>query len=141
MIAPTSLTGSLPRVATFRVNTIHPSLNAWSRKHPMAVATWKIEYGQWVAIAIHEAVQAGTWDGQVFDQADVTLIHHFTPGHRHDADNVTPKFFLDSLVARGVLVDDDFDHMDLHLLNGTRSRPPWTEIRVTERKEKGEASC
>lgn len=137
MIEPADRTDSLPRVATFRVNTMHPSLNAWSRKHPMAVATWKIEYGQWMAMAIHEAVQTGTWDGQIFEQAEVTLIHHFVPGHRHDADNSSPKFFLDSLVAQGVLMDDDFDHINLHLLNGSRSRPPWTEIRITERHEEG----
>ena len=133
MLAP----APAPRLATFRVDTMHPSLNAWSRKHPMAVATWKIEYGQWMAMAIHEAVQTGTWDGQIFEQAEVTLIHHFVPGHRHDPDNGTPKFFLDSLVARGVLMDDDFDHINLHLLNGSRSRPPWTEIRITERPEEG----
>lgn len=134
MLAPTPA----PRLATFRVDTMHPSLNAWSRKHPLAVATWKIEYARWVAIAVQQARHAGTWDGQPFDQADVVFIHHFAPGHRHDPDNSVPKFFLDSLVACGVLVDDDFDHMDLHLLRGPRSRPAWTEIRITERPEKGD---
>jgi len=40
------------RKAIFRVEAVPPSLNAWSRRRPQAVAALKREYGRWVAVGI-----------------------------------------------------------------------------------------
>lgn len=118
------------RTATFRVQAVHPSLNTWSRQHPMVVAKLKAAFTDVILAAVWEARQAKTWDGRVFRRAVVTYRMHFASNRRVDPDNVTPKFFQDLLVDTGVLEDDDFAHVELRLERGKKARPPWTEIRV-----------
>ena len=120
------------RRATFRLEAIHPSLNTWTRQHPMKVARMKQEYGWFVRVAVQNAIAHQTWDGRMFDRARLTVRYHFPNNNRRDADNYASKFFNDGLVTLGVLRDDDFDHLELHIERGENAKPGWTELIVEE---------
>ncbi len=120
------------RRATFRLEAIHPSLNTWTRQHPMKVARMKQEYGWFVRVAVQNAIAHQTWDGRIFEKARLRVIHHFPDRRRHDPSNFSPKFWEDPLVTLGVLRDDDFDHLELHIERGENAKPGWTELIVEE---------
>lgn len=72
---------------------------------------------------------------QPYSYSDVFLIYHFSSNVRHDADNYAGKFLLDGLTKAGVIVDDDMNHIRLHISQGRINRKnPWTEIIVNEVK-------
>ena len=120
------------RQATFRIEAIHPSLNEWSRQNPFKVAEIKKQYALITGFAVGQAKIRGTWDGRTFERARLTVRYHFPNNNRRDADNYASKFFNDSLVALGVLRDDDFDHLELHIERGENAKPGWTELIVEE---------
>lgn len=123
------------RTATFRIEAVHPSLNVWSRSNPFKVATLKKAHARFVFAAVHAAKMHGHWDGHPFQKALVTVRYHFPTRARHDPDNATPKFYLDQLVASGVLADDDFTHLPvLTIVGGSVANPGWTEIVVEEQE-------
>lgn len=67
-----------------------------------------------------------------YDKADVHIVYYFPDNRRRDADNYCGKFLLDGLTKAGVIVDDSFNHISLHI-DGTAGKPARTEITVTER--------
>lgn len=124
------------RKAQFRIEAIHPSLNAWSRQNPFRVAKLKKELATFADVGILQAQRQGTWDGQPFGYARMTVILHPDNLRRMDLDNRSPKFFGDQLVNRGVLIDDcDSVVPELILKRGTKAKPAWTEILIEELTE------
>ena len=67
-----------------------------------------------------------------YDKADVYILYHFPDKRRRDADNYCGKFLLDGLTKAGVIVDDSFNHISLHI-DGTTGKPSRTEITIIER--------
>jgi Holliday junction resolvase RusA-like endonuclease len=127
------------RQATFRVEGLPKTLNAWSRAH------WTLRAGlaeetRWrVRLATQRALQVGQWDGNPFPQARVTVTFGWPNRRRRDLDNAVPKLLLDGLVAAGVLPDDSADRVvALTLQSGpVVGGPGWTELVVEEVDQDG----
>ena len=68
-----------------------------------------------------------------FEKANVTLEYYFRDNRRHDPDNYCGKMLLDGLTRGGVIVDDDMDHINLHVgKGGVDKERPRVEISVVE---------
>lgn len=65
------------------------------------------------------------------EYAQVTITYYFDNRRRHDADNYQ-KFLLDGLVAAGVIMDDDFSHIQVLCKGGYDKKNPRTEIEINE---------
>lgn len=65
------------------------------------------------------------------EYAQVTITFYFDNRRRHDADNYQ-KFLLDGLVAAGVIMDDDFSHIQVLCKGGYDKKNPRTEIEIEE---------
>lgn len=123
------------RKALFYLPGVPKGLNPQSR------APWQVnarEKEEWQAAMgwVIKAAKRRTWDGQPFEYAVVTAIFHWPTRGRHDPDNAAAacKAINDALVEQGVLIDDDFDHIDLVLRQGTPvAKPGQVEVLVEER--------
>ena len=70
------------------------------------------------------------------EQAKVTITYFFPDMKRRDPDNYCGKMILDGLTAAGIIVDDDFGHIDLTIRRGGVDREnPRTEVEITEKPE------
>ena len=68
-----------------------------------------------------------------FRKADVTLEYFFPDNRRRDPDNYAGKMLLDGLTRGGAIVDDSFEHINLHLAKGGVDKErPRVEISVVE---------
>jgi Holliday junction resolvase RusA-like endonuclease len=52
------------------------------------------------------------------EKAKITFTYYFPTKARHDADNMTPKFFMDGLTESGMIIDDDFKHIETLIVKG-----------------------
>lgn len=66
------------------------------------------------------------------DRARVAITYFFPDRRRRDPDNYAGKMLLDPLVQLGVLRDDSFAHVELHLAGSYDKAHPRTEIEVEE---------
>lgn len=105
-------------------STIPPSLNQWMIMPRMQMnATkqkWK-EFGIWL-------VNFYGCTNLKIEKARVTYIYYFPTRARHDADNYNCKFLGDALVQSGMLVDDDFKHIEVTYRGFYSKENPRTEI-------------
>lgn len=69
---------------------------------------------------------------QPYAFALVRLEYFFPDRRRRDPDNYAGKMVLDGLTAAGVIVDDDFSHINLTLHGRVDRDRPRLEIYVTE---------
>lgn len=67
-----------------------------------------------------------------YRQAHVEIMYYFPTRVRHDPDNYAGKFILDGLTRAGVIVDDDLDHIHLHIAGRVDRLNPRTVITVKE---------
>lgn len=105
--------------------TIPPSLNQWmvmkrfQMNHQKQV--WK-EFGEWL-------VQHNNLQNKSIDKCNIIIEYFFDSKRRHDSDNYTPKNLFDSFTVSGLLVDDDFSHVESLTIKGNYSKEdPRTEI-------------
>jgi Holliday junction resolvase RusA-like endonuclease len=106
---------------------IPPSLNAWMimpRFQMNALKQhWK-EFGNWL-------VGYYGYVNKKIDKCNIIIEYFFDSKRRHDADNFTPKNLFDSFTVSGLLVDDDFNHVESLVIKGNYSKNnPRTEIRI-----------
>ena len=104
---------------------IPPSLNTWMimRRPQMnnVKQQWK-EFGVWL-------VQYNNLQDKKIPKCKIDIEYFFDSKRRHDADNFTPKNLFDSFTVSGLLVDDDFDHVESLTIRGIYSKDnPRTEI-------------
>lgn len=67
------------------------------------------------------------------ERCDISQIVYYETNRRHDTDNSVPKFILDGLVESGMIVDDDFKHVEkLTLECGVDPERPRTELIIRE---------
>jgi len=104
---------------------IPPSLNAWMvmRRFQMnhQKQVWK-EFGEWL-------VGYYGYANKNIDKCKITIEYFFDSKRRHDADNYTPKNLFDSFTSSGLLIDDDFNHVESLTIKGNYSKEnPRTEI-------------
>jgi len=107
------------------VSPIPPSLNTWMIMPRFQMnaqkQSWK-DFGNWV-VTYHN------FENKKLDKCKIIIEYFFGTKHRHDADNFTPKNLFDSFTVSGLLVDDDFDHVESLTIKGNYSKDdPRTEI-------------
>ena len=107
--------------------TIPPSLNSWMvmRRFQMnhQKQVWK-EFGEWL-------VDYYCYRDLNIDKCKIEIEYYFDSKRRHDADNYTPKNLFDSFTSSGLLIDDDFNHVESLTIKGNYSKEnPRTEIRI-----------
>jgi len=117
-----------------RVDGIPPSLNEFMRMDRYARNRAVKEWKETVALS---ALEQGLRNG-IHGRASVTLEYHFRNKNRRDPDNYAGKFLLDGLTAAGLIEDDDFVHVDLHLRKGaTDPLTPHVVIYIEPATEEG----
>lgn len=104
---------------------IPPSLNEWMImprfKMNAQKQAWK-EFGTWV-------VKYYNLENKKLNKCKIIIEYFFGTKHRHDADNFTPKNLFDSFTVSGLLIDDDFNHVESLTIKGNYSKEdPRTEI-------------
>jgi Holliday junction resolvase RusA-like endonuclease len=106
-------------------NPIPPSLNTWMIMPRFKMngqkQAWK-EFGNWL-------VEYYGYQNKKIDKCKIVIEYFFDSKRRHDADNYTPKNLFDSFTVSGLLVDDDFNHVESLTIKGNYSKDnPRTEI-------------
>lgn len=108
-------------------NPIHPSLNQWSHLDNIAMGALKVKWGAF----IRWLVVTSNYQNLKIEKCKVTITYYYPTRHRHDNDNQTPKFIMDSLVECGMLIDDDYKHVNPLIIYGDYSKDnPRTEILI-----------
>ncbi len=104
---------------------IPPSLNTWmimkrfEMNHQKQV--WK-EFGEWL-------VDYHGFKNLKLDLCKITIEYFFRDKRKRDADNYTPKNLFDAFTSAGLLIDDDFNHVESLTIKGSYSQEdPRTEI-------------
>lgn len=65
-------------------------------------------------------------------RAKITLVYHFKDERRRDPDNYSGKMLLDGLVKAGIIADDSFFHIELHIRANYDDKTGVTEIFVDD---------
>jgi len=107
--------------------SIPPSLNAWMVMPRFQMnnqkQNWK-EFGEWL-------VRYYGYENKKIEKCKIIIEYFFNSKRRHDADNYTPKNLFDSFTSSGLLIDDDFNHVESLTIKGNYSKEnPRTEIRI-----------
>ena len=106
---------------------IPPSLNQWM---VMIRPQMNNEKQKWKDFGIWLIEQYGYQDMQI-EKCKITFKYYFPTKLRRDADNYTPKNLFDAFTASGMLVDDDFKHIEmLSICGGYDKENPRTEILI-----------
>lgn len=108
-----------PKRRKFPISSpIPPSLNRWmvmkrfEMNHQKQV--WK-DFGCWM-------VKHYNLSDMKISRCDIEIEYFFPDTRRRDADNYTPKNLFDSFTASGLLVDDDFNHVESLTIRGNYSK-------------------
>jgi len=103
----------------------HPSINDWVHWHYRKKGSEKTRWVEMIGWLCKG--KKG-----IKGKALVRIDWYFGTKHRHDYDNYTPKFILDSLVYAGMIEDDSSDHIELddHNFHYDKGNP-HTEITIT----------
>lgn len=106
---------------------IPPSLNQWMvmRRFQMnhLKQVWK-EFGEWL-------VDYYGYRNYKIEFCKIIIEYYFDSKRRHDSDNYTPKNLFDSFTSSGLLIDDDFNHVESLTIKGNYSKEnPRTEITI-----------
>jgi hypothetical protein len=104
---------------------IPPSLNVWMVmprfKMNAQKQAWK-QFGTWL-------VKYYGLTNRKIEKCRIIIEYFFDSKRRHDSDNFTPKNLFDSFTVSGLLVDDDFNHVESLTIKGNYSKEdPRTEI-------------
>lgn len=75
---------------------------------------------------------------QPLEKVNVTITYFFPDKRRRDPDNFNGVFLLDGLVKAGILKDDNFDCITLHLRGGYDKQNPRTEIEIVKGETENE---
>lgn len=106
-------------------STIPPSLNSWMIMPRFQMNSqkqaWK-DFGNWI-------VEYYKYKNMKINKCKIEIEYFFDSKRRHDADNYTPKNLFDSFTCQGLLIDDDFNHVESLTIKGNYSKEnPRTEI-------------
>lgn len=106
---------------------LHPSINQWMILRRIAMNQLKQKYGDFTVFVCE---RLGVNDLAIAD-CEIEFRTYYPTNRRHDPDNTVPKFFLDGLVAAGVLVDDsDRCIRKLTLMCALDREAPRSEIEI-----------
>lgn len=106
---------------------IHPSLNVWSHLSNIEMNALKMK---WDGL-ISWLVNTSNYQDLKIEKCSLTITYYYGTKHRRDNDNSVPKLILDSLVKCGMLVDDDYMHLNPLIIYGNYDKTnPRTEILI-----------
>ena len=121
------LSGALLKmVGKYTIPFTPPSLNKYAGREN--VWEYRAEKQAWKGYCIAYCIPRPKTPPEY---AQVTLTFYFDNRRRHDADNYQ-KFIMDGLVAAGVIMDDDFNHVQVLCKGGYDKKNPRTEIEIIE---------
>lgn len=104
---------------------IPPSLNVWMVMKRFQMnhqkQAWK-EFGSWL-------VSYYGLENKKIEKCRIYIKYYFPDKRKRDSDNYTPKNLFDAFTVSGLLVDDDFNHVESLTISGDYSKDnPRTEI-------------
>lgn len=124
-----------PRAKKLRIKgPEHPSLNWYMTANNMAVNDVKQDWKQFIINILEDR---GLLNLEI-DKCVVYYTTYFKRNKNIDADNITPKFILDGLVAGGFLVDDSIRHIALFTQGFYDAKNPRIELEFKNIQRKGE---
>lgn len=111
------------------INEIPPSNNQFlGNSHNFNLYRREKERWHWlIKAAIRKKPQ------KPLERAVVTITYYFKDRRRRDPDNYSGKMLLDPLVREGILKDDNFGVVELHLAGAVDKDFPRTEIEIKEK--------
>ena len=106
----------------------HPSLNETMIGNNMKINQMKQNWKDFMLFILERDGLLGA----NIDRCVIEYVTYFGDNRVHDADNITPKFILDGLVAGGFLVADDINHIrELRIIGDRDKENPRIEILVS----------
>ena len=86
----------------------HPSMNDYYKGSFQSANKIKQDWKEFIVWCLKDK---GLND-RMIDRCNITYTTYFKTNRRHDLDNISPKFILDGFVEAGLIVDDDYKHID-----------------------------
>lgn len=106
----------------------HPSLNETMIGNNMKINQQKQNWKDFVGYVVEKNHLANI----AIEHCDIVYVTYFADARTHDADNITPKFILDGLVASNLIVADDIEHVESLTIIGKRDKGnPRIEIVIS----------
>jgi len=103
----------------------HPSINKWFIMKRPQMNDLKQKIKDFIVWFVEDQ---GLTNKKI-EKCSMIFISYFKTRIRTDIDNYSPKFFMDGLVDGGLIVDDDYIHVEsLTLKCGWDKERPRTEI-------------
>lgn len=114
---------------TGSINPIPPSLNQWMVMQRPQMNHVKQQWKDFVVWLVNDY---GMSDLNI-ETATITFTYYFKDKRRRDADNYTPKNIFDGFTESGLIVDDDFEHIQMLCIKGGYDKHnPRVEILIEE---------
>jgi Holliday junction resolvase RusA-like endonuclease len=108
---------------------VHPSLNEWTHMNNIEMNILKQKFNDFMVWLVN----ISGYSNLKINKCKITINTYYPTKHRHDNDNQSPKFFLDALVHAGMLIDDDYNHLNPLIIYGAYDKAnPRTEILIEE---------
>lgn len=105
-----------------------PSLNQFAGREN--ANAYRAAKSQWTRTVFYMARACKDRPAEPYQLADVEIMYYFPDRRRRDPDNYPGKMLMDGLTKAGVIVDDSFDHVRLHLAGGYDKKNPRTVITI-----------
>ena len=86
----------------------HDSINAWMILQRSAMNRLKQKWKDFIKWFVDEQ----GYSNLRIEKCEISQYIHYGTDRRHDVDNGVPKFIIDGLVESGMVVDDDFEHIN-----------------------------
>lgn len=103
----------------------HPSLNQYVTACNMKSNSMKQNWKDFMIFILNK----NNLQDIHIDSCEVTYVTYFKNKHKHDLDNISPKFIFDGLVAGGFIVGDDMTHIKkLTIMGGYDKENPRIEL-------------
>ena len=111
----------------YTIPDIPPSINKYAGREN--VWEYRADKKQWEALC---AAYCRPKPSEPIKKCVVRITYFFRTRQRHDPDNYSGKFILDGLREAGIIEDDSFENVELHLCGSYDKENPRTEITVME---------
>jgi Holliday junction resolvase RusA-like endonuclease len=111
------------------INPIPPSLNQWMIMKRPQMNNVKQQWTEFIVWLI----DYHSMTNQKINRAKITFTYYFKDKRRRDADNYTPKNLMDGFTESGLIIDDNFEHIEMLCIKGGYDKNnPRVEILIEE---------
>jgi hypothetical protein len=105
----------------------HPSINKWMIMKRIMMNELKQKWKDFIVWFVEE----NNLTNKRIEKCSMTFVSYFKTKIRKDVDNTVPKFILDGMAESGLIIDDDYLHLEsLTLKCGYDKERPRTEIYI-----------